>query len=165
MAAGEQTVELVNTKEIELFLPLMREIDFGDAFLLSMLHWCGIGKRSKPLEYWQVFLLRAKSQIIGVSGLYRQPGMPSHVCWLGWFAIRPQFRRQGLGRAAIHQLYRTVGIAAYKELWVYTGYRDDIARTFYIGLGFEVLGPARDCAPARTMDDSDIVLRRILAEV
>jgi hypothetical protein len=36
---------------------------------------------------------------------------------------------------------------------------------FYISLGFEVLGPARDCAPARTMGDSDIVLRRILAEV
>jgi hypothetical protein len=76
MAAAGQIVELVSTKEIELFLPLMREIDFGDAFLLSMLHWCGIGKRSKPLEYWQVFLLRAKSQIVGVSGLYRQPGMP-----------------------------------------------------------------------------------------
>jgi hypothetical protein len=82
MAAAEQIVELVSTKDIELFLPLMREIDFGDAFLLSMLHWCGIGKRSRPLEYWQVFLLRAKSQIIGVSGLYRQLGTPSHVCWL-----------------------------------------------------------------------------------
>jgi hypothetical protein len=88
MAASEQTVELVDTKEIELFLPLMGEIDFGEAFLLSMLHWCGIGRRSRPLDYWQVFLLRSKSQIIGVSGLYRQPGMPPHVCWLGWFAIR-----------------------------------------------------------------------------
>ena len=75
MAAPKRTVELVNTKEIELFLPLMREIEFGDAFLLSMLHWCGIGKRSSPLEYWQVFLVRADSEIVGVSGLYRQPGM------------------------------------------------------------------------------------------
>jgi RimJ/RimL family protein N-acetyltransferase len=107
MAAAEQIVELVSTKEIELFLPLMREIDFGDSFLLSMLHWCGIGKRSRPLEYWQVFLLRAKSQIIGVSGLYRQPGMPSHVCWLGWFAIRPRFRRRGVGSAAIHRIRDT----------------------------------------------------------
>jgi hypothetical protein len=64
MAAAEQTVELIATKEIDLFLPVMREIDFGDAFLLLMLHWCGIGNRSKPLEYWQVFLLRAKSEII-----------------------------------------------------------------------------------------------------
>jgi len=87
VSTSAPTVELIATKEIELFLPVMREIDFGDPFLLSMLHWCGIGKRSKPLEYWQVFLLRAKSEIIGVSGLYRQPGMPSHLCWLGWFAI------------------------------------------------------------------------------
>ena len=118
MPAFEQTVELVSTKDIELFLPLMREIDFGDAFLLSMLHWCGIGKRSRPLEYWQVFLLRAKSQIIGVSGLYRQPGMPSHVCWLGWFAIRHQFRRQGFGTAAIDELCRIARSTGSTELWV-----------------------------------------------
>jgi ribosomal protein S18 acetylase RimI-like enzyme len=162
MPAFEQTVELVSTKDIELFLPLMREIDFGDAFLLSMLHWCGIGKRSRPLEYWQVFVLRAKSQIIGVSGLYRQPGMPSHVCWLGWFAIRPQFRRRGFGTAAIDELCRTARNTGSTELWVYTGSNDNIARTFYLSLGFEVLGPASDYAPGRTMDDSDIVLRRAL---
>ena len=163
MAASEQTVELVSTKEIELLLPLMREIDFGDAFLLSMLHWCGIGKRSSPLEYWQVFLLRAKSHIIGVSGLYRQPGMPSRVCWLGWFAIRPQFRRQGFGSAAIHQLYDVARNAGSRELWVYTGSHDEVARIFYASLGFEVLGPASVCTPGKTMNDSDIVLRRILA--
>jgi GNAT superfamily N-acetyltransferase len=159
VAAAEQIVELVSTKEIELFLPLMREIDFGDAFLLSMLHWCGIGKRSRPLDYWQVFLLRAKTQIIGVSGLYRQPGMPSHVCWLGWFAIRPQFRRQGLGSAAIHAICRIARGAGSIELWVYTGCHDDVARSFYLSLGFEILGPASDYAPGRTMDDSDIILK------
>jgi len=141
----------------------MREIDFGDPFLLSMLHWCGIGKRSKPLEYWQVFLLRAKSEIIGVSGLYRQPGMPSHVAWLGWFAIRPQFRRQGFGTAAIHQLCDAARAAGSTELLVYTGLQDAVARSFYTSLGFEVFGPASDYAPGKTTDDSDIVLKRILA--
>ena len=140
----------------------MREIKFGDAFLLSMLHWCGIGKRSRPLEYWQVFLLRAKSQIIGVSGLYRQPGMPSHVCWLGWFAIRPQSRRQGFGTAAIHQLCHAARSAGSTELLVYTGSHDDVARIFYISLGFEVMGSALEHARGKTMDDSDIVLRRAL---
>jgi ribosomal protein S18 acetylase RimI-like enzyme len=159
MAAAEQIVELVSTKEIELFLPLMREIDFGDEFLLSMLHWCGIGKRSRPLEYWQVFLLRAESQIVGVSGLYRQPGMPSHVCWLGWLAIRPKFRRRGFGTAAIYHLCHAARSAGSTELWVYTGFHDDVARNFYISLGFEVLGPASDYAPRKTMDDSDIVLK------
>ena len=165
MAAAEQIVELLATKEIELFLPVMREIDFGDSFLLSMLHWCGIGKRSRPLEYWQVFLLRAKSQIVGISGLYRQPGMPSHVCWLGWFAIRPQFRRQRYGTAGIRQIFRAARSAGSTELWVYTDSHDDAARIFYISLGFEILGPASDCARGKTMDNSDIVLRRILLVV
>src|SRR6266436_1726363 len=99
MSAAEQTVELVETKEIQMFLPILKEIDFGDRFLLSMLHWCGIGRRSTPLEFWQVFLIRSDQEIVGVSGLYRQPGAPEHVCWLGWFAIRPKFRRQGFGSA------------------------------------------------------------------
>ena len=159
MSADQQIVELISTKEIELFLPVMREIDFGDAFLLSMLHWCGIGKRSRPLEYWQVFLLSAKSEIMGVSGLYRQSGMPGHVCWLGWFAIRPQFRRQGFGTAAIHQLCDVAQSAGSTELWVYTSCHDDVARGFYLSLGFELLGPASDYAPRKTMDDSDIVLK------
>jgi GNAT superfamily N-acetyltransferase len=159
MAAAEQIVELVSTKDIELFLPLMREIDFGDAFLLSMLHWCGIGKRSRPLEYWQVYLLRVKSQIIGVSGLYRQPGMASHVCWLGWFAIRPQFRRQGFGSAAIYQLCGVARSTGSTELWVYTGREDEGSRLFYRSIGFEVLGPASDYSPGKTMENSDIVLK------
>ena len=163
MSTSARTVELIATKEIDLFLPVMREVDFGDAFLLSMLHWCGIGKRSKPLEYWQVFLLRAKSEIIGVSGLYRQPVMPSHVCWLGWFAIRPKFRRQGFGTAAIHQLCDAARGTRSTELSVYTSLEDEVARSFYTSLGFEVLGPASEYAPGKTTDDSDIVLKRILA--
>jgi GNAT superfamily N-acetyltransferase len=105
MSPAQQTIKLVETKEIERFIPIIREIDFGDRFLLSVLHWCGIGQRSTPLEYWKVFLLQSDGEIVGISGLYRQPEMPSHVCWLGWFAIRPRFRRRGLGSAAIHQLF------------------------------------------------------------
>ena len=104
MSAAGQTVELVEASEIEMFLPVMNEIDLGDRFLLSMLHWCGIGQRSTPLHYWKVFLLRAEGNLVGVSGLYRQPGMAETVCWVGWFGIRPRFRRQGFGKHAMHAL-------------------------------------------------------------
>lgn len=63
MPPAQQTVKLVESKEIERFIPIMREIDFGDKFLLSLLHWCGIGRRSTPLDYWQVFLIQANSEI------------------------------------------------------------------------------------------------------
>ena len=163
MSAAEQTVELVETREILMFLPVMKEIDFGDRFLLSMLHWCGIGQRSTPLDYWKVFLLRAEGDVVGVSGLYRQPGMAETVCWVGWFGIRPRFRRQGFGKRAMHALIDFARHISVKELWVYTGSSDDIAVNFYRSLSFEVLGAAADWALGRTMDDSDIVLRRILS--
>jgi ribosomal protein S18 acetylase RimI-like enzyme len=162
MSAAEQTVELVETKEIHMFLPVIKEIDFGDRFLLSMLHWCGIGQRSTPLDYWKVFLLRAAGEVVGVSGLYRQPGMPETVCWVGWFGIRPHFRRQGFGKRAMYRLIDFARHLGVEELWVYTGSSDDIAVAFYQSLGFELLGRAADWAPGRTMDGSDIILRRIL---
>jgi hypothetical protein len=37
MSPPEQSVELVSTKDIEMFIPILRAIDFGDQFLLSML--------------------------------------------------------------------------------------------------------------------------------
>ena len=161
MPSNSDTVELITTKEIELFLPLMKELadDFGDPFLLSMLHWCGFGSRLAPLEFWRVFLIRTRQEIVGVSGLYRRPGSLTHLYWVGWFAISPKFRRKGFGSAAIHGLVdhaRTIGC---KELWVYTGAPDKAARYFYTKLGFEVLGPAHSYAPGQTMDDSDIVLK------
>ena len=162
MSAAEQTVELVETREIQLFLPVMKEIDFGDRFLLSMLHWCGIGRRSTPLDYWKVFLLRAAGEIVGVSGLYRQPGMEETVYWVGWFGIRPRFRRRGFGTGAMHALIGFAESLGCRELWVYTGSSDKIAVNFYRSLCFDELGAAADWVPGRTMDNSDIVLRRIL---
>jgi ribosomal protein S18 acetylase RimI-like enzyme len=162
MSAMEKIVELVSTRNIEMFIPILREIDFGDQFLLSMLHWCGIGHRATPLEYWQVFLVRSQFETVGVSGLYRQPGTPAHICWLGWFAIRPQFRRRGFGSAAIRLLASPARAIDCKEIWVYTGAEDHIARDFYISLDFEVIGPAHEWAHGKTTDPSDVVLRRKL---
>jgi RimJ/RimL family protein N-acetyltransferase len=129
-----------------------------------MLHWCGIGQRSTPLDYWKVFLLRAKGDVVGVSGLYRQPGMAGTVCWIGWFGIRPRFRRQGLGRNSMYALIEFARNLDCKELWVYTGSSDHVAITFYPKLGFGLLGTAADWAPGQTMNDADAVLRRILSQ-
>jgi len=52
MPDSERTFELLETSEIEMFIPVIKEIDLGYRFLLSMLHWCGIGRRSTPLDLW-----------------------------------------------------------------------------------------------------------------
>ena len=57
MAARKQIVELVSTKQIEMFIPVMKDIaqEFGDRFLLAMLHWCEIGRRSTALSIGKCF--------------------------------------------------------------------------------------------------------------
>jgi ribosomal protein S18 acetylase RimI-like enzyme len=94
-------------------------------------------------DYWKVLLVRARGDVVGVSGLYRQPGMPHNVCWIGWFGIRPRFRREGFGTSAMHALMDVARNIGYQELWVYTGSSDDAAVCFYKSLGFKVLGSAR----------------------
>ncbi len=90
-----------------------------------MLHWCGIGRRSTPLDFWNVFLFRARGDVVGVSGLYRQPGMPNNVCWVGWFGISPRFWREGFGTNAMYTLSDFARSIGCKELWVCTGSSDD----------------------------------------
>jgi hypothetical protein len=43
-----------------------------------------------------------------------------------------------------------------------SGSSDEAARHFYTKLGFQLLGSARDYAPGKTMDDSDVVLKLII---
>jgi RimJ/RimL family protein N-acetyltransferase len=161
MPASDHTIELISTKDITQFVPLMSELadDFGDRFLLSMLHWCGIGNRNKPLQSWEVFLLGTDHGILGVGGLYRLPEKPANHVWLGWFGIRSAFRRRGYGTAAMSAIVDRARSMDYNELWVYTGSSDEAARSFYTKLGFELLGSARDYAPGQTMDGSDMVLK------
>ena len=140
-------------------LPLFPLRELAQLFLLSMLHWCGIGHRAMPLDFWQVFLIRTGDTIAGVSGLYRQPESPEYLFWLGWFGICPKFRRQGLGSAAIRAIAEYARTLAGKELWVYTGFSDEIAQRFYGRAGFQLLGSAREHASNQTMADSDIILK------
>lgn len=163
-ASNTPAVELVPSREIELFLPVLREVDLGDPFLLSMLHWCGIGKRQKPIGYWQVYLIRVAHDIVGVTGLYQRPQADPTQYWLGWFGVRPHWRRQGIGSATLKLVMSEVQQRGGTHLWVYTGVADHHAVAFYGSLGFELLGPASQCAPAQTMDDSDVVLRAKLPD-
>jgi ribosomal protein S18 acetylase RimI-like enzyme len=162
MSKNPAPVDLLPSKEIEHFLPVLREIELGDPFLLSMLHWCGIGQRSTPLAYWQVYLIRHAAEIVGVAGLYQRPETPQHIYWLGWFGIRSSWRRLGLGSATIRQVLALAKNRGGQKLWVYTGANDALASQFYQSLGFELLGTAAQLAPSQTTDDSDLIFQRFL---
>jgi GNAT superfamily N-acetyltransferase len=160
MPKSSPKVELLETKQIEQFIPVLREVELGDRFLLAMLHWCGFGRRSTPLDIWHVFLVQRARETLGVIGLYRQPGMSKQVGWIGWFGIRRRFRRKGYGTSAVQGLIAFAQEIGCKTLWVYTGSKDKAAMRFYQSLGFGIVGVAGKCARGRTMDNSDVVLRR-----
>jgi GNAT superfamily N-acetyltransferase len=112
--------------------------------------------------YWQVFLVRRGDETVGVAGLYRQPGMAKDTCWIGWLGVRPAFRRQVIGTSTIQNLIAAAQNIGCKTLWVYTGAEDQIAIQFYQKVGFAVVGPAGQSAPGQTMNDSDIVLNKVI---
>jgi GNAT superfamily N-acetyltransferase len=152
-------VELLDSRELEQFLPVLREVELGDPFLLSMLHWCGYGKRSTPLAYWQVYLVRHGSEVVGVVGLYQRNETAKHIHWLGWFGIMPLWRRKHFGSAAVRQVIAKAKERGGRELWVYIGQNDSQAAQFYINVGFELLGTACDKAPDQTINNTDTILR------
>lgn len=162
MPESNHEVELIDTRDIERFIPVMREIELGDAFFLAMLHWCGIGQRSTPLAYWQVYLIEHANEVVGVGGLYRPSGTDERDYWLGWFGIRPRYRRQGLGSRSLGRIMECARIRGALRFLVYTGATDTSAVLFYEANGFSMLGAAVECAPGLTMDETDIVLMRPL---
>jgi hypothetical protein len=95
MSAPEQKVELVETKDLRMFIPVLQEVDFGDQFLLSMLHWCGFSRRSTPLDYWKVFFIALSRRCCGSIGtLPATRNGPKHM--LGRLVCHsPGFSRTG----------------------------------------------------------------------
>ncbi len=98
--------ELIVTRRAEDFIPLFRGIpELGDAFFLSMQHWCGIGKRSTELKNWHVYVARQAGQSIAVSGLYERLDTPPGDAWFGWLGVVASRRREGIGSWCLARLW------------------------------------------------------------
>jgi GNAT superfamily N-acetyltransferase len=158
----ERAVELVESRDINDFIPIMRELEFGDRFLLSMLHWCGFGERSKPLAYWQVFLVRTKDEYAGVCGLYRPTGGADNIIWLGWLGLRPAFRGANIGTKSLNILEVKAKVLGANSLKVFANGRDKRVIKLYNNNGFIVEGAASIFAPEQGADCNDVVLLKFI---
>ena len=150
---------LMQTRNIIDIIPLLQELEFGDKFSLSMLHWCGIGQRAYPLAFWEVYIVKANEETIGVIGLYRQVHTPIGVAWIGWFGVRPSFRDRGLGTQMLRDLVKIAKEYKFKELWVFTDRENRGALRFYEQFGFINLGTVEENHPGVTHDPTDVVLK------
>jgi RimJ/RimL family protein N-acetyltransferase len=150
---------LMQTRNIIDIIPLLQELEFGDKFSLSMLHWCGIGQRAYSLAFWEVYIVKANEETIGVIGLYRQVHTPIGVAWIGWFGVRPSFRDRGLGTQMLRDLVKIAKEYKFKELWVFTDRENRGALRFYEQFGFINLGTVEENDPGVTHDPTDVVLK------
>lgn len=153
-------VSLIQSRDLTLFIPVMREVELGDRFLLSMLHWCGIGKRASELQLWEVYLAMNEGAPMGVCGLYQNPGMPTQIAWLAWLGVRKPFCQRGIGCSMLSALialaYSKYGLS---ELWVYTDANDAHVHRFYQRAGFQFVGEGGSVAPDVVMSPNDKVFR------
>ncbi|MBW4554730.1 MAG: GNAT family N-acetyltransferase [Trichormus sp. ATA11-4-KO1] len=153
------SLTIIQTTDILDFWPLLKELEFGDQFSLAMLRWCGIGRRDQSISLWQVYIAKLAAESIGVIGLYQLVDSPPDVVWLGWFGLRPHFRRQGWGTIMLARLKEYALAFGFKELWVYTNYDNLAAISFYENYGFVKLGAAVNICPGKTHELSDIILK------
>jgi GNAT superfamily N-acetyltransferase len=153
------SLKIIQSTDIIDFIPLLKELEFGEKFHLNMLQWCGIGKRDQSLGFWQVYLAKLETETIGVMGLYQLVDSPPDVVWVGWFGLRPKHRRQGWGKIMINHLKEYAVNFGFKQLWVYTNYPNLAAISFYEDSGFVKLGAAAEVCPGKTSSLSDIILR------
>lgn len=159
---NHQCLGFIQSTDIKDFIPLLKELEFDEQFHLAMLKWCGIGQRDPSIDFWQVYLAQLAGESIGVMGLYQLLDTPSHVVWMGWFGLRPQFRRQGWGKSMLDKLTEYAQNFQFQELWVFTNDDNLAAISFYENYGFVQLGAAVDICPGKTHELSDIILKYIL---
>lgn len=157
-------IEIICSKDINLFLPLMRDItDLEERFLLAMLRWCGYGRpRHTPLKFWEVYTALIKSKPVGVSGLYQNQNTPAHIGWVGWLGVIPQYRNSGIGTRLIDYVARRASAIGMSELMVYTDDDNCGAIDFYQTVGFCHLGRAIEEFPSDDYEIKNIVMRKIV---
>jgi len=155
---------LTQSRDLVDFIPLLQELDFGvgDKFSLSMLHWCGIGQRAYPLAFWEVYIAIANQQAIGVTGLYRQMHTPSQIVWVGWFGVRPNYRRRGFASIMMDELKDLARGFNFKELWVFTEPDNEAALGCYRKAGFIEVDTSKEEVPGTTHEPSDVKLKFLL---
>jgi ribosomal protein S18 acetylase RimI-like enzyme len=156
--SGEYRVsdfQVLQTADIQHFLPLFKELtEFNERFLLSMLRWCGYGrKRNRELAMWNVYVAFHLNKPIGVTGVYSEQGDPSERSWLGWFGIIPDYRRKRVGSYLFNTTCNISRSKGFSSLYIYTGGSDEKAISFYESIGCNKLGFGYEVFPNSKFDN------------
>jgi len=85
-----------------------------------------------PTKYWVAV---QEGEVIGITGFYQH----LNSFWLGWFAVKSKYQRNGLGKVLLAKTEEAGRKLSWKELWVLTSSLPEFARArrFYKKEGFK----------------------------
>lgn len=84
------------------------------------------------------YTCQLESNIVAIGGLHHYDWGPAENVWLAWFAVHPDYQRQGLGRRMLAELEVKARDAGYRKFFIETYEHPDFAsaQRFYQACGF-----------------------------
>ena len=137
-----EKIKLFQTTRLKTFRPILEGFieDFGYSYYHAILSWCGfvdISDDENEKDYfWEVWLIKQRKKIIGISGLYSLNPDDTSQLWLGWLGVLKEYRNKSIGTFILKELENKAKKVDCKELLVYVD-KNGAPLNFYYRNGFE----------------------------
>lgn len=97
----------------------------------------------------EYFVSCLDERLVAITGLHHYEWGPAENVWLAWFAVRPDYQRQGIGRCLLNELERLAKVKGYQKLFIETYDHPAFAkaRQFYAACGFQQVGDIQQYLP------------------
>ena len=115
------------------FYELMKLADFGEWGDERLARWIS----RIPPKCWFMILSPNDEIVATAMGLHNHTHYQPFGGELGWVAVRPDFRRKGLGKAVSLAVIQRLISAGYENIHLYTEDYRTAALRLYLSLGFE----------------------------
>lgn len=104
----------------------------------------------------QFYIARSGEVIAGVVGLHQYRWGPAENVWLSWFAVRPDYQGQGVGKWLLTEILKTARDQGYRKMFIETYQAKTFSRAieFYQRQGFRRVGSVEHFLP----DNSDMLI-------
>lgn len=113
---------------------------------------------TSPFEY---YLVCENGIYAGITGLYSYPEDPESA-WLGWFGIREEFRRRGLGSETLKKFEELAAARGFRFARLYTdAENNDAAIAFYKANGY-VGEPYRNPQDPACLENKTLIFSKTL---
>lgn len=120
------------------------KIAFGEKEVKAAKSWLSLDKKlnSTVLYSSKRFLAFDKNKIVGICGIYSWKQHPKDICWLGWYAVLPEYRNKRIGSKLLKYTLNYAKKKGYRIFCIETtNHRNQSeARDLYKRFGFKKVG-------------------------